>query len=85
MCIVFYNGQTILGAPYAGYLCKSNADTIKANFIDKSPENGYTCQSYPVTEGKKLVAFEYEELKEHPNYGMNILPHFKPIFWSSIE
>lgn len=43
VCIVFYNGDSIIGAPYSGYLCKNNISTIKAKFIDNYPNNGYTC------------------------------------------
>jgi hypothetical protein len=36
ICIVFYNGDTILGAPVAGGECNYTIDNIKANFIDKN-------------------------------------------------
>jgi translation initiation factor 6 (eIF-6) len=41
-CMVFYNNQTIVGAPFAGELTgKLTVANIKAEFIDKCPSNGF--------------------------------------------
>jgi hypothetical protein len=42
-CMVFYKGQTIVGAPYAGNVIGAGRtlDTIKASFIDQCPGNNF--------------------------------------------
>jgi hypothetical protein len=48
--------------------------------IEKCPSNGFRCdQSYEIPKEKKLVGFEYEQLKNHPSYGHSVLPDIKPI------
>jgi hypothetical protein len=41
--MAFYKGETIVGAPYAGYLTGGGKTlaNIKATFIDKCPGNNF--------------------------------------------
>ena len=88
VCIVFYSGQKIIAAPKAAaYTSNCNdLNTLKSNFIDKCPGNGYKCeQTYEIAEGKKLIGFDYELPKNHPSWNMLVLPDIKPIIIDSNE
>ncbi len=82
-CMVFYKGDQIIGAPYAGRLIGAQTiQSIKEAFIDKCPGNNYQLQArYEKPANSKLVGFEYADRKSHPNFGY-VLPYIKPIYWS---
>ncbi len=61
-CIIFYSVENIIAAPFAaaftGYL--DDLNSLKSNFIDKCPGNGYKCdKTYEIPKEKKLIGFEF--------------------------
>ena len=58
-----------------------NVGTIQ-NFINACPGNHFKCETYAKQAGYNLIGFEYGEMTYHPNYGYNVLPFIKPIFWN---
>ncbi len=46
--VIFYKNKEILGAPSAISFVDCNLENIQANFIDKCPDNGYTCKSFEI-------------------------------------